>query len=142
MPRSTDTRWLEKHGGQWRVTVAVPRALHKTLGTRLKRPLHTDSLAVASRLKFQAVAELRARIEQARELAGGKPRAVIREAIELNTVSALQRLTSTRSSMKRLWNGLMISSVWKSGRRSTKQPAKVIRFTIPSVRHQLFDPMV
>jgi hypothetical protein len=85
MPRSmsTDTRWLEKHGGQWRVTVAVPGALHKTLGTRLKRPLHTDSLAVANRLKFQAIAELRARIEQARELAGGKPRAIIREAIEI-----------------------------------------------------------
>lgn len=85
MPRtiSTDTRWLERHGGVWRVTISVPRDLHGTLGTRLKRSLRTDSLAVANRLKFQAVHELRAQIEQARELAGGKPRALIREALEI-----------------------------------------------------------
>lgn len=85
MPRtiSTDTRWLERHGGVWRVTIAVPRDLHATLGTRLKRSLRTDSLAVANRLKLQAVHELRAEIENAREIAGGRPRAVIREALEL-----------------------------------------------------------
>jgi hypothetical protein len=41
------------------------------LGTRLKRPLHTDSLAVANRLKWVVVAELRSEIELARE---GSPR--------------------------------------------------------------------
>ena len=85
MPRTvaTDTRWLERHGGVWRVTIAVPRDLHYKLGTRLKHSLRTDSLAVANRIKLQAVHELRAQIEYAREVASGKPRAVIREALEL-----------------------------------------------------------
>jgi hypothetical protein len=40
-----DRRWLELHGGTWRVTIAVPRSLHTKLGTRLKKSLQTDSLA-------------------------------------------------------------------------------------------------
>lgn len=85
LPRksSSDRRWLEQHGGKWRVTLAVPRELHKQLGTRLKRPLHTDSLAVANRLKFQALSEMRAEIEHAMEVRLGRPRAVIREAVEI-----------------------------------------------------------
>lgn len=87
MPRksASDRRWLELHGGKWRVTVAVPRELQKQMGTRLKRPLHTDSLAVANRVKFQAIAEMKAEIEHAMEVRLGKPRAVIREAIEIAT---------------------------------------------------------
>lgn len=52
MPRrsSSDTRYLEQNGGTWRVTVALPRDLRAKLGTRLKRPLHTDSLTVVNRL--------------------------------------------------------------------------------------------
>jgi site-specific recombinase XerC len=80
-PSSADTTYLEKKNGKWRVTLAVPRALHKKLGTRLKRPLHTDSLAVANRLKWQAVSELRAEIAHA-QTKGGKG-ALVREAIEL-----------------------------------------------------------
>jgi hypothetical protein len=80
-PASADTRFLEQKNGKWRVTVAVPRDLHAKLGTRLKRPLHTDSLAVANRLKWQAVSELRKEIESARSEAG-RP-ALAREALEL-----------------------------------------------------------
>ena len=60
-----DTRYLEQKNGQWRVTVAVPRHLQASLGTRLKRPLRTDSLAVANQLKWPIVAELRRMIEDA-----------------------------------------------------------------------------
>jgi hypothetical protein len=80
-PSSADTTYLEKKNGKWRVTLAVPRALHKKLGTRLKRHLHTDSLAVANRLKWQAVSELRAEITYAQTKSGKG--ALVREAIEL-----------------------------------------------------------
>lgn len=68
MGRSSDgdTRFLELHGGQWRVTISVPRDLHDRLPTRLKRSLNTDSLAVANRLKWPVIAELKAEIEKAR----------------------------------------------------------------------------
>ncbi len=85
MPRttSTDKRWLEFHGKRWRVTVAVPKALRPVLGTRLKRDLRTDSLAVANRLKLQVVAELQHRIDAARQDHLGRPNNVIREAVEI-----------------------------------------------------------
>lgn len=90
MPKSlqTETRWLEKHGGKWRVTIAVPRDLQKALGTRLKRTLETDSLAVANRIKLQVVDELRAIIEDARERAAVKPNAIVKEAL---SIAALRR---------------------------------------------------
>ncbi|MBB2961866.1 tyrosine-type recombinase/integrase [Methylobacterium sp. R2-1] len=89
MPKGSrnDTRWLEAHHGSWRVTVAVPRELQKTLGTRLKRPLNTDSLSLANRLKFKVVAELKERIELAREAALGSPRGVMREAAGIAELS-------------------------------------------------------
>lgn len=63
-----DTRYLERVAGEkWRVTVAVPRNLHKALGkTALKRSLGTDSLVEANRMKWSVVAELKAEIEAAR----------------------------------------------------------------------------
>lgn len=77
MARSTqsDRRYLEQHHGKWRVSVAVPRHLQGTLGTRLKHPLNTDSLAVANRLKWAVVATLKGAIEKAERVhdrAGGK----------------------------------------------------------------------
>jgi uncharacterized protein DUF6538 len=63
---ATDRQFLENHSGKWRVSIAVPRDLQDTLGTRLKRSLGTDSLAIANSLKWQVVAELRGLIEQAR----------------------------------------------------------------------------
>jgi site-specific recombinase XerC len=81
-PRHADTRYLELHNGRYRVTVAVPRALHGKLGTRLKRPLHTDSRATANALKWAVVAELRGIIDRA---ASGTPAADsgTREALEI-----------------------------------------------------------
>lgn len=78
---ATDTRWLERHGQKWRITVAVPRDMHKVLGTRLKQNLNTDSLAVANLMKLKVVANLHARIQQTRESRLGKPRAVMQEAV-------------------------------------------------------------
>jgi integrase len=70
--RQADTRYLELHRGKWRATVAVPRPLHTQLGTRLKHPLNTTSLATANALKWAVVAELRALINKA---ARGNPKA-------------------------------------------------------------------
>lgn len=69
MPPSAaaDKKYLELHGNQWRVIVSVPRKLHQTLGTKLKKPLGTDSLKEANRLKWDAVAELKATIAQAED---------------------------------------------------------------------------
>jgi hypothetical protein len=80
MARS-DRRYLELHGEKWRVSVAVPRELQAKLGTRLKRSLQTDSLAVASKLKWAVVSELRAAIESAREGSDEDP--LRRQAVEL-----------------------------------------------------------
>lgn len=79
---AADTRFLETHAGKWRVTLAVPRKLHKRMGTRLKRPLNTDSLAEANRLKWPVVAEFRAMIEAAQLPVEGEA-AVIRRALTL-----------------------------------------------------------
>ena len=81
---ATDTRWLERHGQIRRVTVSVPQDLRKVLGTCLKRSLRTDGLAVANRLKLQAVSELQGLIEKARETKAGVLREVIQEAIEIS----------------------------------------------------------
>jgi hypothetical protein len=81
---SRDTQFLELHGGKWRVTIAVPRDLARVLGTRLKRSLNTDSLTLANRLKPRVVAELRARIDLARDQRAGKVSALLNEAVELS----------------------------------------------------------
>lgn len=62
---STETRFLEMHSGKWRVVVSVPRSLQPKLGTKLKRSLDTDSLAIANALKWRVVAELKAIIAEA-----------------------------------------------------------------------------
>jgi hypothetical protein len=77
-----DKRYLEVHGGKWRVTVPVPRDLQGKLGsTRLKRPLKTDSLTVANALKWPIVSEFRAKIEGARQGTAADP--LRREAVEV-----------------------------------------------------------
>lgn len=61
------TRYLEQHGGSWRVSVNVPKVLQATLGaTKIKRGLGTDSLSEANRLKWAVVAEIKNRMEEAR----------------------------------------------------------------------------
>ncbi len=64
--RTTDTRFLERHGSKWRVVISVPRHLHETIGkTKLKQSLETDSLAEANRLKWVVVEALQAQINAA-----------------------------------------------------------------------------
>ena len=46
-PKHADTRYLELKNGKYRVTVPVPRALHAKFGTKLKKPLNTDSTELA-----------------------------------------------------------------------------------------------
>ncbi|WMS40820.1 tyrosine-type recombinase/integrase [Acuticoccus sp. MNP-M23] len=53
-----DRRYLELHGGSWRVAVNVPRDLKDHLGSKVKRPLRTDSLEEANRLKGPIVSEI------------------------------------------------------------------------------------
>ncbi|MFT4077853.1 tyrosine-type recombinase/integrase [Rhodomicrobium sp.] len=60
-----DRRYLEPHGNQWRVVVAVPRNLQGKLGAKLKKSLHTDSLVVANRLKWGVVEEFKRKIRLA-----------------------------------------------------------------------------
>ncbi|WP_316357828.1 tyrosine-type recombinase/integrase [Devosia sp.] len=55
---------LEQHRGKWRVSIAVPKALQDKLGTRLKRPLNTDSLTIANQLKWPIIHEFKALIAQ------------------------------------------------------------------------------
>lgn len=93
----TDTQYLEQKSGKWRVTVAVPRELQKELGTRLKRPLNTDSLAVANRLKWAVVAELKAAISGAAS-ATGKDR-LTQEAIGLAALVAKAKSEEEREDL-------------------------------------------
>lgn len=65
LPASSERKYLEVHGSQWRVVINVPKRLHLKLGTKLKRPLGTDSLREANRLKWDVIAELKAIIAQA-----------------------------------------------------------------------------
>ncbi|MBO6508399.1 MAG: tyrosine-type recombinase/integrase [Roseibium sp.] len=100
---STDRRFLELHGGKWRVTVSVPRDLHNKLGTKLKRPLHTDSLAVANRLKWPVVAALKEGIEKARGHSTGAPH--IDEALMM---AGLLRSAKTYEEKESIRDGIQI----------------------------------
>lgn len=88
-PKHADTRYLELKNGKYRVTVPVPRALHAKFGTKLKKPLNTDSRAVANTLKWEVVAELRAIIDRAASETAGDQLA--REALELSAYRATVR---------------------------------------------------
>ena len=64
--QAVDRKYLEWHGNQWRVQVKVPAKARPILGKpRLVRPLHTDSLATANRLKHRVVAEFQEQIARA-----------------------------------------------------------------------------
>jgi hypothetical protein len=86
MPRASasDRQYLECKNGKWRVSINVPRDLRPKLGTRLKHPLHTDSLAVANQIKWPIVAELKRTIDQARSTTGKAT--LVREAVELANI--------------------------------------------------------
>lgn len=64
--RRVDRKYLEWHGQQWRVQVKVPVKARPILGkSRLVRPLHTDSLANANRLKHRVIADMQEEIARA-----------------------------------------------------------------------------
>ncbi len=88
---SGDMQYLELHGGIYRVTVAVPKDVQDHLGkTRLKQSLATDSLAIANRLKWSVVAELKAQIAAAQGKSTTSP--LVREA--LNVASLINKARS------------------------------------------------
>jgi len=106
-----DKQHLEMHHGQWRVVVSVPRALHERLGTKLKRPLRTDSLAVANRLKWAAVAEMKAMIA---EVEDGEGRgALMREAVRM---AELRRLAKDHAEVENLDLGIELRADELAGR--------------------------
>jgi len=85
---STNTSYLERHGNKWRVTMSVPADLKKELGTKLKRPLNTDSLSRANQLKVRVVQELLDLIEQTRGTKTGERKALLREAGQIAEMRA------------------------------------------------------
>jgi integrase len=87
---STDTRFLELHSGKWRVVITVPRRLQSKLGTKLKRALDTDSLAIANVAKWPVIAELKGIIAEAQ---GEKPD--LREARTRAALNILRRRQET-----------------------------------------------
>ncbi|NNU59094.1 tyrosine-type recombinase/integrase [Ochrobactrum soli] len=65
---SNNKQYLEQWRGKWRVTVSVPKALQKKLGTtRLKQALNTDSLSIANQLKWPIVREFHGLIASAQK---------------------------------------------------------------------------
>jgi integrase len=61
-----DRKYLDRHGQQWRVRVKVPELARRILGkSKLVEPLHTDSLAIANRLKHGIVQRLKEQIARA-----------------------------------------------------------------------------
>ena len=87
---SSDTRYLERKDGKFRVVVSVPRSLQREMGTKLKQALYTDSLASANTLKWQVVAEMKAKINAALKRGGKDP--LVREAL---TIAALRSRAQT-----------------------------------------------
>ncbi|MFG1480442.1 site-specific integrase [Xanthobacter sp. V4C-4] len=67
-----DRRHLEQHGNQWRVRIKVPKEVRPTIGSAfLVEGLHTDSLSLANARKWEVIARLKGRIEQARQQVRG-----------------------------------------------------------------------
>ncbi|MEJ1933486.1 tyrosine-type recombinase/integrase [Nostoc sp. NIES-2111] len=76
------------------MSFAVPRHLHPTLGTRLKRPLGTDSLSRANVLKIPVVAAFRDRIAAAGCGAASAGESAVRAGLALAPVIAAARTES------------------------------------------------
>ena len=85
MATDADRRYLQKHGRQWRVVLAVPRDLRDVFGSaQLKRSLKTDSLKQAQRLRWPVVAQMQNDIALARQRRTSDP--VTAEALEWRDV--------------------------------------------------------
>ena len=86
MPKPVDPKkaYLEFHGGSWRVSMAVPQAARRIIGsTRLKHNLDTDSLKLANVLKKPHLERFRRRIEEALVAAGKLKKGDLSLALEL-----------------------------------------------------------
>jgi hypothetical protein len=94
---------LEQKNGKWRVTVAVPRHLRSALGTRLKRSLRTDSLALANQLKWPIIAELKRTIDEASRGKRGDP--LLTEAVEL---AAMRSMAEDNGDVDNLDDGIRL----------------------------------
>ena len=95
--KARDESYLERKAGKYRVVVAVPRSLHKALGTKLKRELHTDSLSLANKLKWGVVRDFKQRIEDAK--AGKAHDSLTREAL---SIAALRSIASDPEELEHL----------------------------------------
>lgn len=79
-----DKRYLEKHGAQWRVQMKVPKHLQQAIGkVKLVRPLHTDSLAHANRLRWPIINEFKALFETASKTSRTSVDPIVSEALQL-----------------------------------------------------------
>ena len=64
--RAANRDFLEKHGNKWRVVVAVPEKARAVIGkTKLRKPLNTDSLTLANRLKWPIITQFQRQIDLA-----------------------------------------------------------------------------
>ena len=81
-------QYLEWHGQQWRARVKVPADLRGVLKKgKVTVPLHTDSLSLANRLKWDAVAQIKASFEAIRKGSSeGGP--LMGEAVRLRLLKA------------------------------------------------------
>lgn len=91
-------QYLEWHGQQWRVRVKVPNDLRSILKKgKVTAPLHTDSLSQANRLKWDVVAQIKARFEATRRgMPEGGPLMVEAAQMRLQRVPSKQREHSTQ----------------------------------------------
>lgn len=98
LKRPAKPSYLEWHSGKLRVSVSVPRDLQEVIGaTRLKQPLHTDSLDIAEVLKGKYVRQFHQLIDEARKGNRMDPR--VRQALEL---SKARRSASTAEESRAL----------------------------------------
>jgi 2-oxoglutarate ferredoxin oxidoreductase subunit alpha len=67
-----DTKYLFKRENTWWVKVAVPRQLRSTLGYDLRRSLRTHDIDVARKARWEAIKELRDKIEKSKAAHGAE----------------------------------------------------------------------
>ena len=101
-PSEIDKRYLEMHGSRWRVVVNVPKELHARLGRKLRRPLNTDSLREANKLKWDIVADLKQQIYEAAHPEEVKLERMRKALQQYTKESILAEANQVRESLKAL----------------------------------------
>ncbi len=91
---STDLRYLEKHGKQYRAKLDVPRKLREIVGkAALKKALGTDSLTEAQRLRWSARGELQKQLHEIVKKAKAAPHdPIVAEALKTKAFLATPHL--------------------------------------------------